>query len=149
MSKEKISCGGFFVDGETIIIEDGILKSAGGSYDSPFFVVHFHQDDDTSTTTCDKTYAEILAAVSEGKIPVAYATFVLEGATEYWGSAPLIWYADPSGADGFGASMIVIMKMSSEADMTMEVGTFFVGENELTPVTYTAGSYVLTPVQEG
>ena len=127
----------------------GQKSGGGGSSDSPFFIVHFHQDDDTSTTTCDKTYAEILAAVSEGKIPIAYATFVLEGSTEYWGSAPLTWYADPSGADGFGASMITIMKMDFESDMTMEVGTFFVGENELLPVTYTPGSYVLTPIEQG
>lgn len=66
MSVKKISCGGFKIDNQTIVEEDGVLKAIGGGGGN-VLIVHGtllgpNEDDDGYIMTIDKTLAEISAA---------------------------------------------------------------------------------------
>lgn len=58
----KISCGGFDIDNDTLVEEDGVLKVKGGSSGGGVMVVHI----DEEFSALDKTWQEIHDALSQG-----------------------------------------------------------------------------------
>lgn len=74
----KISCGGFYVDNETLQIDNGVLKVVGGgSGDGNLLIVNATatrtSDPETSepvasTVTFDKTFTELKSAYESGAV---------------------------------------------------------------------------------
>lgn len=69
----RIGCGGFDIDNDTLIEEDGVLKvKNGGGGGGVFVVTMTYHDGDTETEssdywTADKTCLEIIEALEQGK----------------------------------------------------------------------------------
>lgn len=66
----RIGCGGFDIDNDTLIEEDGVLKVKNGGGDGGVFVVTMTSTGDTETGidwTADKTCLEIIEALEQGK----------------------------------------------------------------------------------
>lgn len=67
---EKISCGGFYIDDETLTIEDGVLKvSSGGSFLITADVENPWNSPTPQVIRVDKNYEEILEAFRNNLIP--------------------------------------------------------------------------------
>lgn len=68
----KISCGGFYVDNETLQIDNGVLKVVGGGSGGGGNVfltnASVQLENGQPTATCDKTFAEINTAYTAGQI---------------------------------------------------------------------------------
>lgn len=64
----KISCGGFDIDNDTLIEEDGVLKVKGGSSGGGVLVVHRSMIGTPPALTLDKTWQEIFDAASTGAV---------------------------------------------------------------------------------
>lgn len=65
MSVKKISCGGFKIDNQTIVEEDGVLKAIGGGGGNVLIVhgtLDMSESGQTVPMTIDKTLDEIAAA---------------------------------------------------------------------------------------
>ena len=99
---------------------------------SALFIVNVSYDTDTSTATCDKTYAEINAAVSAGQIPVVNS--------DYAGSAFLVSATNELGTDGFGSCHNYVM--NDDPDDYLEVFKFFISDSD--EVSVTIKDYTLT-----
>ena len=83
----RIGCGGFDIDNDTLIEEDGVLKVKNGGGGGGVFVVTmtFHEGDtETSESywTADKTCLEIIEALEQGKN--VYAVKVLDTIKRYY-----------------------------------------------------------------
>lgn len=72
MSNKKISCGGFAIDNETIVEEDGVLKTGGtgGSLLIEAEVENPWNARSPESTTLDKTWDEISTAYNNN-LPIA------------------------------------------------------------------------------
>ena len=74
----KISCGGFDIDNDTLIEEDGVLKVKGGSSGGGVLVVNASADEAGTTITLDKTWQEIQDA------PFTIVKAALSGTTFFY-----------------------------------------------------------------
>ena len=107
-------------DGQVLSYDNENKKWVNQTLDSPLYIVNFTYDEDTSTTTCDKTYVEIDTALSEGKVIIA-------NCADY-GTTFLVPFADGYSAfsnfiDGVGHTMTVYtfaINDSDEASMTSQ-----------------------------
>lgn len=59
---KKIPCGGFSYDDTEIAFEDGVIHPIGGG-GGGMLIGHIHYNEDDDTYSCDKTFAELSAAV--------------------------------------------------------------------------------------
>lgn len=66
MSEKPISCGGFKIDNETIVEQDGVLKAVSGSSGGGVLVVSFIVAE--GTARLDSTWQEIKDAVDAGQV---------------------------------------------------------------------------------
>ena len=95
MSEKPISCGGFKIDNETIVEQNGVLKVVGGSSGGGSLKVTqttTNPEPDTTVSTLDKTWQEIYDALNDGlyvvlvkpepEIPVVVAYPIYTAAVE-------------------------------------------------------------------
>ena len=67
----KISCGGFDIDNDTLIEEDGVLKVKNGGGGNGVLVVHRSRIGTPPRLTLDKTWQEIFDSASTGAAFIA------------------------------------------------------------------------------
>ena len=74
---DKISCGGFIIDGQTLLEENGVLKVndsslSGTTCGKKNFDVEFIYDYDTFKYSADKSFEEIKEAYEEDDVHVRF-----------------------------------------------------------------------------